>query len=162
MVIFNLSMDVSAKYLCRAFYTNQLARLRSVSLVPEKNQSWTAYLLVEEWMDTEGAYHFIQRLKTHQEARLVHHLDEAWTIYPLKKKHLATRAGGIRRMTTTHINQTYYEKLAKKHGSSLLLRVRVREETALRTIYKNKELTFAPKVDNITLRPHQKHFKNYY
>ena len=84
-------VDIShnAEYIMDALYCNNIAVVSSVTIkrVSKKSRVFNrAYIDIAEWMPSEAAYNFIQRLKDpSKEARFVHG-DDDWWHFEINKK----------------------------------------------------------------------------
>jgi len=80
-----LEVSVNGQQLIDVFYTNEIATVSKVTLVPFlKNLTIynKAYVDILEWHDTEVSYNFIKRLRNpSREARLVYSDDDWFAMY---------------------------------------------------------------------------------
>lgn len=84
LIINSIEGQYTAEYIANAFWNQRIAKVRKITLVPyiKKREIFSiAYIMVDEWCDSEMAYNFIQRLKNEsKEARIVHHEEEWWAV----------------------------------------------------------------------------------
>jgi hypothetical protein len=75
---------ISHDYIACAFWDNQIAKVSKITVLPYTKNNETfymAYINIEEWCDTESAFHFIKQLKdTSKETHLYHKADEWWNV----------------------------------------------------------------------------------
>jgi len=75
---------ISHDYIARAFWDNQIAKVSRITVLPYTKNNETfymAYINIEEWCDTEAAFHFIKQLKdASKETHLYHKADEWWNV----------------------------------------------------------------------------------
>lgn len=74
----------TAEYIANVLWRNKLAKVSKITLMPYLSGDQvfnTAYILIDQWVDSEIAYNIINRLKnSEKEARIVHNDDESWII----------------------------------------------------------------------------------
>ena len=129
----------TAEYIANAFWNQRIAQVKTITLVPYLKNTvmfQMAYVVIENWCDSEVAYNFIKRLqKAEGEVRFVHQTDEWWPIQ-------------LRSPNTTQFPSSFFfprdvvfwnevDKDILKNGSAEL---------------------FAGNLQNVTLRAHQKRF----
>jgi len=72
------------QHIANVFWGQQIAKVSSITLIPYIKNSEIfsiAYVLIDEWCDSEAAYNFIKRLNNpDREARIVHDDDEWWSV----------------------------------------------------------------------------------
>lgn len=70
------------EYIANVFWRLHIAKVSSITLIPylKNNEIYNiAYILIDDWCDSESAYNFIQRVKNpEREARIIHNSDEDW------------------------------------------------------------------------------------
>lgn len=83
-------------YIIDKFAKNNIANIDKIIIKPyefshiksNKNKSYSAYLRIKNWHDTEHAYNFIKRLQNkNKETRFVHNIDDWWTVRINKYPH---------------------------------------------------------------------------
>lgn len=99
LMISNIDTAFSAVYIGDMFWTQCIAQVSSITLIPyltTLGNRHTAIIEIRQWCETEVAYNFIQRLKMYEgEARLVY-MDEQW--WPVNATTVANK----------YINDPYY------------------------------------------------------
>ena len=84
LVIYSVESQYTQEYIANVFWNQRIAKVSDITLIPYlKNQEIynIAYILIDEWCDSEIAYNFITRLKKEStETRLIHQDEEWWAI----------------------------------------------------------------------------------
>jgi hypothetical protein len=74
----------TAEYIANAFWNQHIAQVKTITLIPYLKNTvmfQLAYIVIENWCDSEAAYNFIKRLqKAEGEVRMIHQTDEWWPI----------------------------------------------------------------------------------
>jgi len=111
VMIPNIEDKYTAEYIANVLWNNNIAKVSKITITPaylkEGNVYNNAYILIQQWCESEAAYNIIQRLKNpEKEARIVHYDDEWWTI------ELNTHNNGDINVLhyTTKFNDTYFLK----------------------------------------------------
>lgn len=135
----------TAEYIANAFWNQHIAQVKTITLIPYLKNTVTfqlAYVVIENWCDSEVAYNFIKRLqKTEGEVRMIHKTDEWWPIqlssynYNTEKNTISFPSSFFFPRDSTYWNEVDAEILIT--GSENL---------------------FSDNIQNVTLRPHQKRF----
>jgi hypothetical protein len=98
---FDDEISVDADFIIEAFYCNNIATIRSVTFVTNKNNRCDAFVNIAEWHETESAYNFVNSLRNpNRETRFIHHDDDWWVIRINHDHHI------------THSPDTYINHLA--------------------------------------------------
>ena len=81
-----------ANYITDTFYLNGIATIGKITLLPftKKTGKYNrAYMDICEWHETESAYSFVNRLRSHsREVRFIHADDDWWSIEINKKPYI--------------------------------------------------------------------------
>ena len=81
-----------ANYITDTFYLNGIATVSRITLLPftKKTETYNrAYVDIYEWHETESAYSFVNRLRSHsREVRFIHADDDWWSIEINKKPYI--------------------------------------------------------------------------
>jgi hypothetical protein len=91
LYITDIDYRITPQHIKNVFYNLNIATIKHVSLTPYYKQIYndyicyqSAYIVIDEWHDSEDAYNFIQQIKCpYQEARIIYDkIDEAswWTV----------------------------------------------------------------------------------
>ena len=85
IVIPKVSKYTSARYIAQVLFTNKIAMVRSVKLVPyTASNGYTqkrAIIHLACWFNNAAAYNLQRRILDNGSGKLVHKSDNAWTIY---------------------------------------------------------------------------------
>ncbi len=113
-------MQVTHERIANVFLDQGIAKVRSVTMIPNwtgnsetGNCCWVAYILIDEWCNTEVAANFIARLKNpNVEARIVYQDDNWWPV------HLNTHNNGNLQVGSYTVTFDTYYYLQKKFASA--------------------------------------------
>jgi hypothetical protein len=133
----------TAEYIANAFWNQRIAQVKTITLIPYLKNTvmfQMAYVVIENWCDSEVAYNFIKRLQKAEgegegEVRLIHRTDEWWPIQ------LSSYLINTTRFPSSFFffprDSAYWKEVGLMNGSEDL---------------------FAGNIQNVTLRAHQKRF----
>ncbi len=83
-----------ANYITDTFYLNGIATIGKITLLPFTKKTGKfnrAYVDICEWHETESAYSFVNRLRSHsREVRFIHADDDWWSIEINKKPYITS------------------------------------------------------------------------
>ena len=141
----------TAEYIANAFWNQHIAQVKTITLIPYLKNTVTfqlAYVVIENWCDSEVAYNFIKRLQKVEgegegegEVRMIHRTDEWWPIQ-LSSYNYNTEKN------TTSFPSSFFVPIDSAYWKAV--------ESKL--LMKGSEDLFADNIQNVTLRPHQKRF----
>jgi len=170
----------TAEYIANVFWRLNLAKVSSITLIPllKKGEVFNiAYIYIDNWFDSEVAYNFIYNLKySIREPRLVHYVDEWWPVQFNTHNEGNINVG----IYTTKFDSSYFEKPEPEQNRPIqglnndyytieeaeeyLFYLKQsnfyykKEQIAQEIIHFENELHVHKLSQNVTLRPHQKHF----
>ena len=140
----------TAEYIANAFWNQHIAQVKTITLIPYLKNTVTfqlAYVVIENWCDSEVAYNFIKRLQKVEgegegegEVRMIHRTDEWWPIQ------LSSYNYNTEKNTTSFPSSFFF----------LFPRDSVYWKDV--GLMKGSEDLFSDNIQNVTLRPHQKRF----
>lgn len=175
VVIARIPEQYTAEYIANVFWNRNIAQVSSITLVycSQKSKLFkNAYVNIANWIDSEVAYNFIQRLKnTSKETRIVHY-DDFWWPVKINKHKLKT----YDTTNTTVFPKSYFEQLEEAAETAKVIRSSKKKTNT--HPYSDKQLANLTKIlkdeinfledqlfskmtlksQNVTLRPHQKSF----
>ena len=89
-----IELIYDANYITDTFYLNGIATIGKITLLPftKKTGKYNkAYVDICEWHETESAYSFVNRLRSHsREVRFIHADDDWWSIEINKKPYITS------------------------------------------------------------------------
>ena len=139
----------TAEYIANAFWNQHIAQVKTITLIPYLKNTVTfqlAYVVIENWCDSEVAYNFIKRLQKAQgegegegEVRLIHRTDEWWPIQ------LSSYNYNTEKNTISFPSSFFFVPIDIAYWKAVGL-------------MKGSEDLFSDNIQNVTLRPHQKRF----
>ena len=81
LVIHNIEKCYTPDYISNVLFEQHIAQVNTVVKMINNKDYYTAIIIVKEWLDTEVAYNFIQRLNNPLvETRIVHKDDNWWRV----------------------------------------------------------------------------------
>lgn len=84
LIINSVESKYTFEYIANAFWNQRIAKVSKITLIPylKNNEIYSiAYIMIDEWCDSEMAYNFIQKLKhKFNEARIVYYEEYWWSV----------------------------------------------------------------------------------
>jgi hypothetical protein len=81
LMILSVESQYNQEYIANVFWKQHIAKVSSITLIPYLKNSEVysiAYIVIDEWCDSEVSYNFIQRLNNPSRENRVIHKDENW------------------------------------------------------------------------------------
>ena len=143
----------TAEYIANAFWNQHIAQVKTITLIPYLKNTVTfqlAYVVIENWCDSEVAYNFIKRLQKVEgegegegEVRMIHRTDEWWPIQ------LSSYNYNTEKNTTSFPSSFFF--FVPRDSAYW-------KDVDAKLLMKGSEDLFSDNIQNVTLRPHQKRF----